>query len=106
MPVVHLPQSTQRRVFEVLRALFQNVSWNFRAIWLDDIGPKHVAMVFLLEFEDDEDAEAIEDTLGEFEAMQDCWIQLDVQTLYSQSPLHEFSLPGYLVYVRWQGGAV
>lgn len=98
--VVELPSSARRRVYELLRAMLRNMSWNFRAVWLDQTGPKIVSLRFLLEFENEEDREAINDIVFEFEAQQDTGIDLGVKVDVSQRPLAEFKGQGYLVYAR------
>ena len=101
MPV-QLPSSAKRRVYELLRAMLCNISWNFRAVWLNETGPRAFILIFLLENEDSEDREAIEDIAFEFEAQQDTGIDLEVQVQLSQRPLADFAGLGYLVYARWE----
>ena len=79
-----------------------NISWNFRAIWLDDIDSATVALTFIIEIEDDETNAAIEDVAFEFEAHQDHGIDLRIHVQNSLRPLEEFVDLGYLVYAPWE----
>ncbi len=97
---IQLLASAKRRVYELLRAMLCNVSWNFRAVWMKEITPKSVSLYFLLEVEDEVDWDAIEDIVSEFLAQQDTRIDLDVQINVSPQPISEFAESGYLVYAR------
>jgi hypothetical protein len=97
-----LQPGTKRRVSELLRAMLGSVSWNLRAVWLDEIGPTSVILRFLLALDNEEDREEIDDIAFEFEALQDTGIDLDVQVYVSNDSLSTFHDFGYLVYARWE----
>lgn len=97
-----LSSESERRVVELLRAMLGCVSWNFRAIWMDEPRKDLVILRFLLEKDEDEDREEIEDLVFEFESMQENVLDLEVESeIYvSSDPLPKFKDFGYLVYAR------
>jgi hypothetical protein len=95
-----LSTSAKVRACQLLRAMLCNITWNFRAIWIHEIGNRSVLVQFLLEKDINEDREAIDDILFEFEAQEDGWIDLQVQVDVSTAPLSDFETIGYLLYAR------
>lgn len=98
--MVQLPAHTKRQVYELLRAMLCEVSWNFRAVWLNSIDCRSVSLAFLLAVENEEDRAAIKEIAFEFEAQQDTGIHLTVNVLVSQHSNLEMPHLGYLVYAR------
>src|SRR5262245_40151783 len=98
---MQVSSSMKRRVYELLRAMLCNLSWNFRAVWLEEINSRAVILRFLLDHDDEADREAISDIVTEFEAQQDTRIDLSLDIQVSPSPQAPHFGDGYLVYARW-----
>lgn len=92
-------QEWNRKHVELSEALIGWISPNFRMVVLDRKGGRWT-ILFYLEREDDEDREAIEDILVDFEVQQEGILDYDDEVFITTGPLPRAQFPGRAVYLR------
>ena len=95
-------QASSRQVADLLDAMLGSISWNFRAVWIDDSVSDQITLHFFLAADDPDDREEISDIVFEFEARQDdpLAIEVECEVHVSSEPWKELPQLGYLVYAR------
>ena len=87
------------QALRLIQALVGAVSKNFRRVTLE-VEESRISLWFLLEHESSADREEIDDIVFEYEALQDGYVDIEVNVLVDQRDVADIDLPGRAVFGR------